>query len=654
MARRTRFLLRLRPAILGWIVGLILMTVLTIAAVAYMETERAVKVLVDQQLEAVVTSTQAQLHSVLTPATIIVPELERMMHFGALPMDDPKALGMVFVEHMRPHKGLGWLGWAQLSDHSYTGGVRRPGEALRWNHSVLGAPTEEALVPPDGRFERVAPFDERPYDPIAKDWYQAATPDLTWSAPYRFSDGSWGISLTKSVLRDGEVIGVLLADYFMDDLIRMLDRVKVGHTGKVMLRMGTHGTLGSVHIDVAAALDDGLERRVDVGGVAHRLVVAPFRLPGGLDWDLAIVVPEEELTGVVVANAWRALGLGLLALLGAVVGAVWFSRAISQPISAISDELARISTLRFTDDPPPPTVIREIAVMGEALQGMKAALRSFSRYAPVDLVRVLVADGREAKLGGETREMTVVFSDIAGFTTLVESTTPDVVVDALGGYLDRMNVVIEHTQGSVCQYLGDGILAFWGAPRRLEDHALMGCRGALAMQAVAADLVARSAQEDRPPLPTRIGVNSGEVLVGNIGAPQRFNYAAVGDPVNTAARLEGLNKQYGTDLLIGQRTAELAGAAMVTRPIDLVRVKGKLQPVLVFELIADAELATEAQRALARDHGAAFAAYRRRAFAEAAEAFEAIGDAPATVLAERCRVMEASPPPEGWDGAREG
>jgi adenylate cyclase len=288
--------------------------------------------------------------------------------------------------------------------------------------------------------------------------------------------------------------------------------------------------------------------------------------------------------------------------------------------------------------------------MAEAAQSMKEGLRSFGRYVPTGLVRQLIRSGTEATLGAEIRELTVLFTDIAGFTPIVESTPPDKVLDALGEYLEGMNVKIGDEGGTVCQYLGDAIMAFWGAPVEQPDHALRACRAALTMRRWSHHLVADAPARGLPALPTRFGVNTGDVMVGNIGAPQRFNYACLGDPVNTAARLEGLNKAYGTQILVGQQTAEMVGDALMFRPLDWVRMKGKALPMLVHELVgAPGELSEDAQTAIEHYRQGLYA-YRERRFGEAADLFRQAGDAPSEVMIARCEAYQANPPPSEWDG----
>jgi adenylate cyclase len=272
---------------------------------------------------------------------------------------------------------------------------------------------------------------------------------------------------------------------------------------------------------------------------------------------------------------------------------------------------------------------------------------------PRDLVRSVLASGREARLEGEVRELTVFFSDIAGFTTLAETRTPRELVELLGGYLDEVTTIIADEQGTVDKFLGDGVMAFWNAPADTPGHAALACEAAIRIQRrlVAADFAGTT-------LTTRIGLATGEVLVGNIGSHERMNYTVMGDVVNLASRLEALNKQYGTGIMIAESTYRAAADRVVARPVDVVAVKGKHRAVRVYELLGlagDTGADIDAARRLAQQCEDGLDRYLARDFTAAAAAFEAVlarfpDDGPATRFVARCRACLAQPPPDGWDG----
>lgn len=222
----------------------------------------------------------------------------------------------------------------------------------------------------------------------------------------------------------------------------------------------------------------------------------------------------------------------------------------------------------------------------------------FSLYLPPVIVERMVAEGHMPELGGEEREVTVLFSDIAGFTAISEACDPATLVQGLNTYFSTMTDIIEAHGGFVDKYIGDAIVAVFGAPVDEPRHAEQAMRAALQMRD------ALLAEPDRfslagLPLKTRIGLNTGRVLIGNIGSPRRFNYTAMGDAVNLASRLEGANKAYGTSILVSEDTMRAAGDTIVARRVDIVRVVGRAQPVRLYEPLAPRETATAGQSQLA-------------------------------------------------------
>jgi adenylate cyclase len=229
--------------------------------------------------------------------------------------------------------------------------------------------------------------------------------------------------------------------------------------------------------------------------------------------------------------------------------------------------------------------------------------RAFAQYVPAEVVDRLIEQPELLELGGEERELTLLFSDLANFTGLAEHLPPRAVVGILGQYFDLMSAIIYRHGGTVDKYIGDGIMAFWGAPLpddRQADHALA---AAIEMQTVFAQVSSRLAADKLPQVGMRIGIHTGNVVVGNVGSKARFAYTAIGDAVNLASRLEGANKAYGTAILISEATAQRLGVRSSLRPVDSVVVKGRTDAVPVFTPCDDerlVELSTAALEAYRR------------------------------------------------------
>jgi adenylate cyclase len=252
------------------------------------------------------------------------------------------------------------------------------------------------------------------------------------------------------------------------------------------------------------------------------------------------------------------------------------------------------------------------------------------------------------KLGGEKREISILFSDIRGFTSLSEKLSPEDLVHLLNEYLNPMTMIVLEEKGTLDKYIGDAVMAIYNAPLDVAEHSDHACRSALKMIVKLAELNRSFIERGMQFIDIGIGVNTGEAVVGNMGAAMRFDYTAIGDNVNLASRLEGLNKMYGTHIIVSESTRRQVVSDLPFREIDLVAVKGKRQPVPIFELMVvdDNDLRSRFSEALGL--------YRNRNFFEAQTQFESLRtqkqDKVSALYAERCQEFIAVPPPENWDG----
>ncbi|MCB2200345.1 adenylate/guanylate cyclase domain-containing protein [bacterium] len=289
-------------------------------------------------------------------------------------------------------------------------------------------------------------------------------------------------------------------------------------------------------------------------------------------------------------------------------------------------------------------------------QREKAMIRGmFAQYVPQKVVSELIQNPDMLKLGGERRRMTALFTDVAGFTSISEKMSPEELVGLLNEYLSEMSNIILDNEGIIDKYEGDLIMAEWGAPVFFEDHATWACRAALKMQRRLGEL--RGGWEERgiPRLASRVGINTGPMIVGNMGCLEVFDYTVMGDAVNLASRLEGANKSYGTTIMIGPETWADVNETFVTRMLDDLRVKGKGEPVRVYELMGeDLDNLLTGHRDVIPLYNEGIELYRSRMFAEGKAKFEqalAIDpeDGPSKTYLERCIICIENPPPDDWD-----
>ncbi|MFQ5797244.1 MAG: CHASE2 domain-containing protein [Bacteroidota bacterium] len=280
----------------------------------------------------------------------------------------------------------------------------------------------------------------------------------------------------------------------------------------------------------------------------------------------------------------------------------------------------------------------------------------FSTYVNPTVVDELIAHPEKLRLGGERKELTVLFSDIAGFTTFSESLPPDELVAFLNEYLSAMTELIFNYRGTLDKYEGDAIMAFWGAPIHQENHALLCCQTATEMQKGLVQLREKWAAERKPHVEVRIGINTGEMVVGNMGGIGRFDYTVIGDSVNLGSRLEGANKQYHTFIMISERTHELVKEHAITRELDLLVVKGRTRAIKVYELLGLVRHSIPAEKIeLLEWYRKGLQHHRRREWKKAIQCLEKAllidpNDYPSKIYIERSKMYELNPPPDDWDG----
>jgi adenylate cyclase len=481
-------------------------------------------------------------------------------------------------------------------------------------------------------------------------------------------------------------LGVVLVAIDMDRLRKFLDGLPVGKSGQVVVlskegevvaaadgamgdpsatgklvgldRMGSSSTLLKVlqlqlesKNPVLSELTDPREVQISPPGEKDTYFIN-FSSLSFEGWIVATIIPGSDFLSQIDENA-RILGLALVVLTIAMgLAAISLAdRLFSLPLLRVSDQLRFIKSfelgaLRRISSP-----LRELDNLSAALMQMASGLASFQKYMPTTLVRTLVSQGIEAKPGGQEKELTVLFTDIAGFTGLSERLGGDI-VPILTDYLNLASTAILASDGTIDKFIGDAVMAFWGAPIDNSRHASQACATALDLQARLAVQRPIWREAGKPALAVRIGINTGRMLVGNIGSNERLSYTVIGDSVNIASRLESLNKQYGTEIIIGEDTRNAALNDIVVRRLDFVSVYGRTQGIAIFELLA-MKLADESPPRWVGLYESALEAYSRRDWGNAILLFtqasqERGGDQPSELFVARCKALLAKPPGADW------
>ncbi len=368
------------------------------------------------------------------------------------------------------------------------------------------------------------------------------------------------------------------------------------------------------------------------------------------DWQAIALVLA---LGIVLTVIWlfvRAFSVpGVVALMVALVGTGALSQYMFEAENywLITSPLLMVTGLNFIGV----MVVQSLAEYREKLYIKNA----FGMYLAPAVIEQLIKDPSRLNLGGEERHMTAIFSDVQNFSSISEKLKPQELVHLLNDYLTPMcDIIFEH-EGTVDKFEGDAIIAFFGAPIPHKNHALRACMAALHMQRANMELNRRLESEGMPKLITRMGVNTGPMVVGNMGSAQRMDYTVMGDAVNLAARLEVANKQYGTLVMMSEDTYKEVKDRVEARELDLITVVGKEKPVRVFELMAEKGGLEQSTKNAVQEFAAGLTAYRAKEWDSAIERFEEAiklrgKDIPSRIYIERCKELKVNPPPPDWDG----
>ncbi len=676
---------RFRTVLVTVTLALLLVTVGVIGVTSFLAARRMAEDLSGQVLEQTARRIEDQVRNELELAIGQATLDAALLSSNQIDPLDKEAVSAYFLDAIRAHPQLSYLSWGLEAtgdivnvERDRSGALevvyltRQPDSKLELRHSRITADGKREVINtiPDKSENDPRP---RPYYVAAK---QAGAP--TWTETYVFLGKGGqltvpGVTRATPILRDGKLLGVLSADFDLFALSEFLGKLQIGEHGMAFLvELRADGSRRVIaHPDPklladakgnALPIDRIADRRVQglleaatkpgtidftIDGTAH---VGSFRtIDGdrGLRWGIGVVIPEEDILGPVNRSRRTTIAITAVSTVIAIVLAILLAMQISRALRLLATETEGIARFDLEAKPVLSSSVVEVRQLASAVEDMKRGLRSFQKFVPVDFVRSLVASGGEASLGGKRGNITVHFSDIADFTTISEKLPPEELVVLLSEYLSLMSGPILASGGTIDKFIGDAVMAFWNAPNTVADHAFVACKTVLENQAILAKRRPQWAAAGKPALTARVGLHTGDAVVGNIGSDARLDFTAIGDTVNLASRLEGLNKSYGTEIIISAATHERVAKRVVARPIDRVAVKGKDASILIYELLGLAGAVEAAVEARAMRHAAAIEAYFERRWDDA------IGepdDKAARLIVERARAYKIAPPPEGWDG----
>ena len=453
------------------------------------------------------------------------------------------------------------------------------------------------------------------YDPRARLWYRTAqqTGELSVSDVDVFATlGLVGFTVGAPFYADGTLRGVAAADITLDGLSNYLTERKISpstlsyildHQGRVIAnseRVKTYTSHnGRVELQHVTSLGNDLpaiafsfrprdnERMFSFAQGGKDYIASLTTLPPefGKRWQLFVITPLADFTSAFDEQNKRLALFGAVAILLQICIIYFLSSVVSAPLERLALKVTKIQDLEGDNLPPLQSPIREVAVLARAIDTLDSAVKSFAAFVPVGLVRQLLDSDQKLVLGGHSRFLTIFFSDLEAFSTMSEEVPSQELLSRVSAYLGVVTHAVNMEHGTIDKFIGDGVMAFWGAPALLEDHAQRSCFAALRIREGMKELNAGWEAAGTKPLNVRIGIHSDAVLVGNIGSKERMSYTVMGDGVNIAARLEGINKEYGTRICISHTVFKEAGERLCVRPVDDVTVKGRRSKVPIYELV---------------------------------------------------------------------
>jgi adenylate cyclase len=535
------------------------------------------------------------------------------------------------------------------------------------------------------------------YDARTRGWYKSAdaTRELVTSPPYAFfTDGKLGQTLSIKSSDGRSIVGVDISLDTLNDIIKS-KRITPGTHSAIVNDEGfvialdynndppvststdnhtpkpnssTQNSIGSasqtimttpqlkglreLNIPIFSSIMSVFHERDSTKPVLTNFTVdsnvwrtstSPLHIDDAAPFYLLIASPDHEL----LANAHEIRRRGIfLAIIVSLCSLPIGYLLISRPLKKLTTNIQGMMEFREDSAPIKTSFISELSTLGLAINRLRQTILAFTAYVPRDLVRDLVKSGAKIQVGGESRYLTILFTDLKDFSALSENTPSRELLQRVSYYLELMTLAIKEEAGTVDKFIGDAVMAFWGAPVLDQHHAYHACVAAFKGQRRMVSLNARLLAEKKPPLTVRIGIHTDAVLVGNIGSVERLSYTVMGDGVNISSRLEGINKNYGTNICVSHSVYKEAGERLWLRPIDKIRVKGRESEFLIYELLgirdgSSETQATETEQALCELTEQAYALYAAKRYTEALSAYQDIverfDDTLAQVMCEQCQ-----------------
>jgi len=684
-------------SILMLCISLLVFTAVTILSYSYYQNSRAVLNLSENLINQVNQTIIEKTKSYLNPAALMGEVSSKLSQEKALSITNTSQLEAYTRGFIQPFSQLDAFYFADTKGN-FLMAKRQANQSIGTKYVLKsnGRLVERwKYRDKSGKIVKSTPYVRSTYDARKRPWYKGAmaTDQPFWTNVYVFfTSKKPGITASYSVRNtSGQFLGVFGIDIQLDQISNFLAKQKIGKSGIVFILNNDGEIVAFPDITKTVKQDGDKVRPLHINElnmpwistsykhylenfksrfhfkskrVKYIASYTPFPPSFGKKWNIVLIVPESDFLGEIQKTNRESLMISAIILLMGIIFAIIFSRSISIPIVALAEETKKIKDFHLDNILDIKAPIWEIQLMNESISSMKNGLAAFKKYVPSELVRQLMKSGIEAELGGQKQRLSLLFTDIIGFTSISESMEAEELTIYLSHYLNEMTTIIRDKNGTIDKFIGDAIMIFWNAPMENPNHAYDACIAALVCKNRITELNKKWQKEGKPPLTTRFGINTGECLVGNVGSSYRMNYTALGDTVNLASRLESINTTYGSLITVSEftydevnpETNEAVKDLFVFRPLDKVAVKGKKQPILIYELLCEVDdpQADEFQN-LNMMFSTGFYAYLQRRWDKAFKSFNEIlaqypEDGPSKLYIQRCQMLQSNPPDPDWDG----
>ena len=528
------------------------------------------------------------------------------------------------------------------------------------------------------------------YDPRVRPWYISALKkgQTIASDAYVFESlRQPGVTVSTPIHKvPGAVVGV---DLPLTALALLSNRIKSGDNGTVAifkqdgaiiaypdyskilknpeansnLELSNVDTIDDARLNAAKEIFDQTkeaEASFSIGDEDYIAYIKNVAQKNDVNWKFISVAAVSDFTESLFFGLYRTLFITALILGFTVLCVAALAEWIAAPIVRLRNMADKITEMNLSPEKQFKSPFIEITSLQKSMEQMRSALNVFIRYVPRELVRDQLLSGQPVEIGGRRREVTLLFTDIEGFTGLTEKMTPEEVMTQTSVYFEQLAFAIQANRGTIDKFIGDAVMAIWNAPTDDPLHVDNACRGTLTAYSLSEDLNKDLVLEGSHAMRTRFGLHTGEALVGNMGARDRMQYTCLGANVNLASRIEGMNKQYGTNILVSDAVRRQASRDFVFRRVDIVEAKGTSLPVTVYELLGERQEDTaffvgNAVLKSASKYEEAFDFYLHRYFSDAMGILDQLAaqspeDGVVVSLRKRCMHYLDTPPPANWNG----